>query len=147
MIQGIKKRALAAAAITVVGLVGCGVWVWTGFYTFSGGSFQADTTIAQPNPLTVNVDATLYWFQLGHATCTFLIADCTGTVNIGTDSWHVPGCNVLSQDVCIGYNPGDTFVTDLDGVMQTQTGGTVDTYNLTVSNFAGLGPLTLQLAR
>lgn len=147
MIRGVKRKLAVLGTFAVAGLLGCGLWTWTGVYSYSIGPVGVTTTLSQPNPVTVNVSLDMYFDEMGHATCVFHVDNCTATVNMSDDSWHAPKCILVSQAACIGFNPGDTFGVDLDGKMVTQTNGTVDTYDFTVGAFGIGGPMTFTLAR
>lgn len=146
MVRSMKKKLALLGTLAAAGLLGCGLWTWTGVYNYSIGLVGATTTLTQPNPVTVNLSLDMYFDQLGHATCVFHVDSCTATVNMSDDSWHAPKCTLVSQAACIGYNPGDVFGVDIDGKMVTQTNGTVDTYDLTVGD-VGFGVITLTLSR
>ncbi len=145
MIRRANKRTAALTVISFAGLIGCGIWAWTGTYSYSDSFTQIVTTLSQPNPVAVTLDMNMAFSQLGHATCKFQVTACPATVNIGTDSWNAPSCTFLCTESCIGFNAGDTFASAVSGTMTAATGTTVDTYDLTITNFAGGGPVTIPL--
>ncbi len=136
---------MGLAAVALAGIVGCGIWVWTGVFAYSDSFVQLVTTLSQPNPVAVNLDLNMAVSQLGHATCKFQVTACPATVNIGTDSWNAASCTFLCTESCIGFNAGDTFASAVSGTMTAATGTTVDSYDLTITNFAGGGPVTIPL--
>lgn len=146
MLRSAKKKLALVGAFGMAGLLGCGLWNWAGTYRYDVSIFGVETTITQPNPVAVSIDLNMYIDQLAHAVCQFQIVGCVGTVNMGNDSWHAPGCTLVSLADCIGVGTGETFTADLDGKMLTETGGTVDTYSLTIGDY-GFGATTVTVAR
>ena len=141
MTRGLKRKLAVLGTLAVAGLLGCGLWNWAGHYRYDVGGLQIDVNLSQPNPLAVSVDLTLVLSQLGHDVCKFTVAGCTGTVNLGTDSFHAPGCTLVLQAECIGGLPGD-----IDGTLLSETSGTVDSFTLFMPG-VGAPPVSLPIDR
>lgn len=140
--SSVKRWIVAAAGVAL--LAGCGFWVWTGHYTAEvGGPYGARIVmdLAQPNPFVVDVTGTMA-ISNGHDVCQLDISGCSGSVNVGTDSWHAAACNLSLLQPCFPASPPLVIVSDIDGVLATQTGGQIDSFTVTFSDLGGGGPQT-----
>ena len=57
MIRRANKRTAALTVISFAGLIGCGIWAWTGTYSYSDSFTQIVTTLSQPNPVAPEASA------------------------------------------------------------------------------------------
>ncbi|MBK7975673.1 MAG: hypothetical protein IPK07_21125 [Deltaproteobacteria bacterium] len=144
IVGGRRSVGAAIVAMLAAGLVGCGIWVWTGNYVgyFGYGATPVGISlrITQRNSSSVSVSGVVTAYTT-HGDCPFDVLNCSGPVDIMTDSWLAPGCELVLQDDCIMGPGGTTQVSDFKGTKLTATGSTVDSFQLDFSDFFG-SPLT-----
>lgn len=61
-------------------------------------------------------------------------------MDLANDTIHASACSIVQTQGCIGSDPGTTFVSDIEARMLTQVTGTVQTFELSFSDFLGGGP-------
>lgn len=139
-----RRTGAAVVAAVTAALVGCGIWVWTGnYYGYLDAGITpvgVSLTISQRNSSVVSVSGVVTAYTT-HGDCPFDVLNCGGPVDISTDSWLAPGCQMVLQGNCIMGPAGTTQISDFKGTKLTNTGSTVESFQLEFSDFFG-SPLT-----